>query len=311
MQIEPGEKEGLPLKEALKDYPGEVRFDEPVAPYTSLKIGGSAEAMVFPRSSAEVVLLMERIVQHRLSYFILGGGSNLIVRDGGIPGVVVHLKHLSRITFQEPEILLADAGVSYPKLSTEAMARGLSGLEFAAGVPGTVGGAVAMNAGIPGEETASVLSSVTLVDEEAKVRTLPKEAIQFGYRTAALPKGIVTSASFRLTPAAPAEVEQKLKRLLKRRRETQPLSYPNVGSVFTNPPGDYAGRLVESVGLKGFRIGDAQISERHGNFIVNLGDAKAGDVLALIGEMRTRVKAAHGIDLELEAKVVGRDSQWR
>lgn len=307
MQMEPDKKEGLPLKEALKDYPGEVRFDEPVAPYTSLKVGGPAEAMVFPRSSAEVVLLMERIGQHRLPYFILGGGSNLIVRDGGIPGVVVHLKHLSRIAFQEPDTLLADAGVSYPKLSTEAMAKGLSGLEFAAGIPGTVGGAIAMNAGIPGEETASVLSSVTLVDEEARVKTLPKEAIQFGYRTAALPKGIVTSASFRLTLAAPAEVEQKLKRLLKRRRETQPLSFPNVGSVFTNPPGDYAGRLVESVGLKGFRIGDAQISERHGNFIINLGNAKAGEVLALIAEMQTRVKERHGIDLELEARVVGRD----
>lgn len=307
MQIEPGEKEGLPLKEALKDYPGEIRFDEPIAPYTSLKIGGPAEAMVFPRSSAEVILLMERIGQHRLPYFILGGGSNLIVRDGGIPGVVVHLKHLSRIAFQEPDTLLADAGVSYPKLSTEAMAKGLSGLEFAAGIPGTVGGAIAMNAGIPGEETASVLSSVTLVDEEARVKTLPKEAIQFGYRTAALPKGMVTSASFRLTLAAPAEVEQKLKRLLKRRRETQPLSFPNVGSVFTNPPGDYAGRLVESVGLKGFRIGDAQISERHGNFIINLGNAKAGEVLALVAEMQTRVKERHGIDLELEAKVVGRD----
>lgn len=307
MQMEPDKKEGLPLKEALKDYPGEVRFDEPVAPYTSLKVGGPAEAMVFPRSSAEVVLLMERIGQHRLPYFVLGGGSNLIVRDGGIPGVVVHLKHLSRIAFQEPDTLLADAGVSYPKLSTEAMAKGLSGLEFAAGIPGTVGGAIAMNAGIPGEETASVLSSVTLVDEEARVKTLPKEAIQFGYRTAALPKGIVTSASFRLTLAAPAEVEQKLKRLLKRRRETQPLSFPNVGSVFTNPPGDYAGRLVESIGLKGFRIGDAQISERHGNFIINLGNAKAGEVLALIAEMQTRVKERHGIDLELEARVVGRD----
>lgn len=311
MQIEPGEKEGLPLKEALKDYPGEVRFDEPVAPYSSLKVGGPAEAMVFPRSSAEVVLLMERIAQHRLPYFILGGGSNLIVRDGGIPGVVVHLKHLSRITFQEPETLLADAGVSYPKLSTEAMAKGLSGLEFAAGIPGTVGGAVAMNAGIPGEETASVLSSVTLVDEEAKVRTLAKETIPFGYRTAALPKGIVISASFRLTPAPPAEVEEKLKRLLRRRRETQPLSFPNVGSVFTNPPGDYAGRLVESVGLKGLRVGDAQISERHGNFIINLGNAKAGEALALIEEMRKRVQEQYGVSLELEAKVVGRDSQWR
>lgn len=307
MQMEPEKREGLPLKEALKDYPGEVRFDEPVAPYTSLKVGGPAEALVFPRSSAEVVLLMERIGRYRLPYFVLGGGSNLIVRDGGIPGVVVHLKHLSRITFQEPDILLADAGVSYPKLSTEAMAKGLSGLEFAAGIPGTVGGAIAMNAGIPGEETASVLISVTLVEEEAKVKTLPKEAIRFGYRTAALPKGMVTSASFRLTPAAPAEVEQKLKRLLKRRRETQPLSYPNVGSVFTNPPGDYAGRLVESVGLKGFRIGDAQISERHGNFIINLGNAKAGEVLALIAEMQARVKERHGTDLELEAKVVGGD----
>ncbi|MBI3802320.1 MAG: UDP-N-acetylmuramate dehydrogenase [Nitrospirae bacterium] len=293
------------IKKALNGYPGEVRFAEPMAPYTSLKVGGPAEAMVFPESVSEVVFLILRIAHERLPYFILGGGSNLIVGDGGVPAVVIHLNRLNRISYEEEGLLLAEAGVSYPKLATEAMALGLSGLEFAAGIPGTVGGAVAMNAGIPGEETAAVLQEVSLVDEAGDLRTLSKETIRFEYRTAALPKGIIVSAAFRLTPAPAEQVEEKLRRLLKRRRETQPLAFPNVGSVFKNPPGDFAGRLVESVGLKGHQIGDAQISERHGNFIVNLGQAKAGDVLALVELMQTRVKAQCGIDLALEAKVVG------
>ncbi len=301
----------MTLEETLKDYPGEVRFEEPVAPYTSLKIGGPAEAIVFPKSEREVSILMKCIARDRLPYFVLGGGSNLIVRDAGIPGIVIHLKYLNRIIFQEPDILLADAGVLYPRLATAALEKGLSGLEFAVGIPGTVGGAVAMNAGIPGDETASVLKSVTLIDEEGAVRRFAKEEIRFGYRTAALPRGVVTAASFRLIPAPVPQIDEKFRRLLKRRRETQPLSLPSFGSVFVNPPGDFAGRLIESVGLKGYRIGDAQISEKHANFIVNLGKASSEEVLALIETARERVVRERGVRLELEAKVVGRGKQCR
>lgn len=295
------------FRKVFEGYPGEVRLNEPIAPYTSMKIGGPADAMVFPKSVSDLVDLMARLTRYALPYFVLGGGSNLLVRDGGIGGVVIHPKLLNRIGTESATALTAEAGVSYPKLSLFAAEKGLSGLEFAVGIPGTVGGAVVMNAGIPGEETASVLSGITLVDEAGKVQRLRKEQVAFGYRSAALPKGVVVSASFSLSPAPAAEIDEKIKRLLQRRRETQPLSFPNVGSVFKNPAGDFAGRLVEAAGLKGRRSGAAQISERHGNFIINRGEATAKEVLALIGEIRQKVQAEFGILLEPEVKVVGRE----
>ena len=169
-----------------------------------------------------------------------------------------------------------------------------------------MGGAIAMNAGIPGEETAAVLKEIVLADDAGRVQRLRKEEIAFGYRSAALPKGVVVSASFSLSPAPAAEIDEKMKRLLQRRRETQPLSFPNVGSVFKNPEGHFAGKLIEAAGLKGRRSGSAQISEKHGNFIVNCGGATAKEVLALIVEIRQRVRDESGILLEPEVKVVGR-----
>ena len=164
-----------------------------------------------------------------------------------------------------------------------------------------------MNAGIPGEETASVLKEVTHVDDRGTVRTFPKEALRFGYRSAALPRGVVVSASFHLAPAPKERIAEKLKGLMGRRRETQPLNFPNVGSVFKNPKESSAGKLIEEVGLKGSRAGDAQVSEKHGNFIINLGAAKAGEVFALIKKIGRAVEKEKGITLELEVKIVGRD----
>src|SRR5581483_827758 len=294
------------FRKVFEGYPGEVRLNEPIAPYTSMKIGGPADAMVFPKSISDMVDLLERLNRSALPYFVLGGGRSLLIRDGGIAGVVIHLKHLNRIETAGPAGLTAQAGAPYPKLSLFAAERGLSGLEFAVGIPGTVGGAVAMNAGIPGEETAAVLEEIILADGAGGVRRVPKEEIAFGYRSAALPKGVIVSASFSLSPAPVAEIDEKMKRLLQRRRETQPLSYPNVGSVFKNPEGDFAGRLIEAAGLKGRRSGGAQISEKHGNFIINRGEATAEAVLALIEEIRQKVRAEFGILLEPEVKVVGR-----
>ncbi|HIE65057.1 MAG: UDP-N-acetylmuramate dehydrogenase [Nitrospira sp.] len=296
------------LSEALEDYTGEIRWKEPIAPYTSFKVGGPAEVMVFPKTVSEVAFLMNRISSHQLPWFILGGGSNLLVRDGGIKGVVLHLKHLQQIEEKGSGLLVAEAGVSFPKLSTTSKEKGLSGLEFAIGIPGTVGGAVVMNAGIPNEETEAVLKELTLVDEAGKIQPYSRADIPFGYRSAHLPKGVVVSASFQLRPASVRQIDEKMKYLLKRRRETQPLSFPSVGSVFKNPEKGYAGKIIEACGLKGSRCGDAQISERHGNFIVNCGSAKAEDVLDLIHRVRERVLEVEGILLEPEVKVVGVDS---
>lgn len=303
---EAGTEEG-DLRKLFGDFSGELCFDAPMAPYTSLKIGGPADLIVFPASIPELAAVMEKITRHRLSFFVLGGGSNLLVKDGGLAGVVIHLKHFSRITLTGDSQIVAEGGVSYPKLSTYAMEKGLSGLEFAAGIPGTVGGAVAMNAGIPGEETASLLKEVVHVGLDGSVRTLDTQKLRFGYRSSALPSGVVASATFRLAAASVAQVETKLKALLKRRRETQPLSFPNVGSVFKNPKPAFAGALIEQAGLKGHRIGDAQVSEKHANFIVNRGKATAKEVIALIDEIREKVSERHGIVLEPEVKIVGRD----
>lgn len=293
------------LHEALDAYPGEIRWNEPIAPYTSFKVGGPAEAMVFPKTTLEVSFLMNQISSHKLPWFILGGGSNLLVRDGGIEGVVLQLKHLQQIREKDDGIIFAEAGVSFPKLSTTAKEKGFSGLEFAVGIPGTVGGAVVMNAGIPNEETEAVLKELTLVDDTGEIKTYVRARVPFGYRSAHLPKGVVISASFQLEAAPVEQIEEKMKRLLKRRRETQPLSFPSVGSVFKNPEKGYAGKIIEACGLKGSCLGGAQISKRHGNFIINQGAARAEDVLGLIRMTQKRVQEMEGIILEPEVRVVG------
>ncbi len=315
----------------FEGYEGRVLFNEPMAPYTSLKIGGPSEAMVFPESVEAVAALVKRIGGD-VPIFVLGAGSNLLVLEGGIAGVVMHLGKLNQGVLTSDTTFYAEAGLSFPRLSMYVEKQELSGLEFAAGIPGTVGGAIAMNAGIsqrPGlmaEETAAILKEATLISPEGEITTLPREALPFSYRSAGLaPGAIVLSAEFRLQKSALREIEKKRFDLLRRRRATQPLSYPNAGSIFKNPhpppnlphkggggegrEGDdvlSAGRLIESVGLKGHQIGGAQISERHGNFIINLGTATATDVMALIQLAKERVLLETGILLETEIKIVGR-----
>ncbi len=295
------------LKTLFKSFNGKIRWDEPLSRYTSLKVGGSADLMVFPRSVSELSSLMQLLSKHHLSYFVLGAGSNILIKPGGVKGVVIHLKHLNRVKLLDEHRLEAEAGLSYPKLAIYAMEKELSGLEFAAGIPGMVGGAVVMNAGIPNLETAPLLESISLVDEKGKLCKISAEKLKFGYRSAKLPKGVIVSAIFTLSTAPRETVEKTMKAYLKRRQETQPLSFSNCGSVFKNPPGLHAGRLVDQSGLKGYRIGDAEISERHGNFIINRGGAKAEDCIALIEKMKETVLDLFGVALELEVKVIGQD----
>jgi UDP-N-acetylmuramate dehydrogenase len=290
----------------FEGYEGRVLFNEPLAPYTSLKIGGPAEAIVFPESVEEVSALVKRI-GGAVPIFVLGAGSNLLVLEGGIAGVVIHLGKLNQGVLTSDTTFYAEAGLSFPRLSMYVEKQELSGLEFAAGIPGTVGGAIAMNAGIPTEEVAAILKEVTLIGPEGDITTLPREAIPFSYRSVGLtPGSIVLSAEFRLQKSALREIEKKRFDLLRRRRATQPLSYPNAGSIFKNPKNLSAGSLIEVVGLKGHQIGGAQISERHGNFIINLGTATATDVMALIQLARERVLLEKGVQLETEIKIVGR-----
>lgn len=292
---------------ALQNFSGEICWDAPLAPYTSLKVGGPADVLLFPRSVAEVTHLMEVFSEHRLPYFILGNGSNLIVKDGGIEGAVLHLKHLNRIERIDERQLFAESGVSYPKLALYALDEGLSGLEFAAGIPGSVGGAVVMNAGVPDAETAQRLESVTLIKSSGDTCHLSARELTFFYRKTTLPEGVLVSAVFDLTETPADVIRAKMKQFLKRRQLTQPLQFPNCGSVFKNLPNHAAGALIEAAQLKGFRAGNAEISSQHANFIINRGSATAADCLALIAKMRDTVAHLQGITLELEVKVVGRN----
>ena len=299
-------KGATPMKELLKGIAAPFQLDEPMAPYTSLKIGGKADLIVYPQSVSELSLLRQAIASAGATSFVLGKGSNLLVQDGGIRGVVISLKHLNRME-REGHDVIAEAGVSFPRLAIYAMEAGLSGLEFAIGIPGTVGGAVAMNAGISGMETGSFIETIRAVDSDGQVGEMDKGALEFGYRSASLRDRVVVSARFHLTPAPRNEIELRMKEHLEHRRKKQPLAFFNAGSIFKNPPGQFAGEMIERAGLKGYRMGKAEVSAQHANFIVNRGAATARNVLDLIAFISESVQKMSGITLALEIKIVGNE----
>lgn len=292
------------LREVLADLRGDVQYEVPLAPFTSLKIGGPAEALVTPCDLEDLRELMKKLRQYSITWTVLGG-TNVLVQDRGIRGVVVSLSNLSHIREESEDLLFAEAGVRMPVLLQHAVNRSLSGLEWAAGIPGTVGGGVAMNAGTHLGEMKDVIHAVQMITLEGDLVTVPKTAVKFTYRYAALPSGIVSGAWFALAKASRKKIETVTKQYLQYRKNTQPLTRPNAGSVFKNPPGNSAGKLIEEAGLKGERIGDAQISLKHGNFIVNLGRARATDVVLLVKKAQQTVFHHAGIMLELELKIIG------
>ncbi len=297
-------------RRALQDLLGErVRFDVPMARYTSLRVGGPADAVAEPADRAELQGVLRLCAAHRLPHTLIGAGFNTVCLDGGLPGVVLHLGRLRRLEERPGRLLRAEAGVSHSQVANFCMQRGFAGLEFAAGVPGTVGGWVAMNAGIPGREMGDVVRELEVASPGGdRIRHLPREALHFRYRALrGLAAGsVIVSALFAVELSTPASVRAEVGRLLERRARTQPLSVPSCGSVFKNPPGDFAGRLIESAGLKGRRIGGAEISKLHANFIANVDRATAGDVLALMDEAQRLVLRATGRHLEPEVRIVGR-----
>lgn len=292
------------LASAVAGLRGVVRFNAPLKEYTSFRIGGPADVLVEPADVDDVVRLVTQTRTERLPIFVLGG-TNVLVRDKGIRGVVVSLEKLRRIK-EEPEfVLYAEAGVGMPTLIGHAIRRSLAGLEWAAGIPGTVAGCVVMNAGTRLGEMKDSVKAVRVVSPKGALIDCPAEAITFGYRQAALPPGIVVGVWLQLRPGVKAEIEKVVKDYLHYRRETQPLTLPSAGCVFKNPLNDSAGRVVDAAGLKGASVGDAQVSTKHANFIVNQGHASSKDVLSLIKKVRTQVARTIGITLELELKVVG------
>ncbi|MFQ5418434.1 MAG: UDP-N-acetylmuramate dehydrogenase [Myxococcota bacterium] len=297
-------------RERLEDALGErVRFGVPLSRHTSLRVGGPAGALATPANRNELAQLLGVCSDHRIEHAVLGSGFNTLVLDGGFDGVVIRMSRWRRLEERPGHALRTDTGVSHAQVTNFCVERGLSGLEFACGIPGSVGGWVAMNAGIPGRETCDVLREVEVMSPTGTtIRHMKVGDLRFAYRALrGLAAGsLILSALFEVEIATPESVRAEVERLLALRGDAQPLNLPSCGSVFKNPPGDFAGRLIESVGLKGRAIGGAQISPMHANFITNSGGATAGDVLALIEEAQKKVFDETGVRLVPEVRIVGR-----
>jgi UDP-N-acetylmuramate dehydrogenase len=281
-----------------------VSFQAPLREYTSFKIGGPADVVVEPADIEDVCRVVQQARTHRIPLFVLGG-TNLLIRDGGIRGIVISLVRLREIKEESGSVLYAEGGVGMPTLIGYAMRRSLSGLEWAAGIPGTVAGCVVMNAGTKLGEMKDSVKAVRMVNSKGQIVDVEAAQVRFEYRRALLPRGIVVGVWLQLKKGVRSEIERVVKDYLHYRRDTQPLALPSAGCVFKNPSNDSAGRLIEAVGLKGARVGDVEVSTKHANFMVNRGQASAADVLALIGKVRSAIRRRAGVRLDLELKVVG------
>lgn len=305
--MENGQFRGL-VRELCARVAGEIVPGASLARFTSLRVGGRADLLICPASLPDLLEAVRFLHRRKVPYLLLGRGSNLLVREGGVDGVVLRVGRGCRELRVQGNRLLAGAGTPLAQLAWVAARHGLAGLEFAVGIPGSVGGAVAMNAGAHGGCVADVLEAAHLVGPGGEVNRVPAAELDLGYRTSRVlrEKQAVVAAEFRLVPGEPGAIRRRMLANLEARNATQPLAWPSAGSVFRNPPGAYAARLIEAAGLKGFTVGGAQVSEIHANFIVNRGGATAGDVLAVIEAVRARVREQHGVELELEIQVVGR-----
>jgi len=292
------------VAEALAIF-GKVLIDEPMNRHTSFRVGGSADYLVVPTSTRQVPGLMTSARNLGLPVTVMGNGTNTLVLDGGIRGVVIRLSACSAITRLGADSLVAEGGVPFPRLAREASRLGLSGLEFAAGIPGTVGGAVRMNAGAHGADLSDILECIDLATPAGDVLTIPADRLGLAYRSSSLPAGVMLNAVFQLKMGNRERILKTTQVNMDRRGRTQPILTPNAGSFFKNPPGDHAARLIEEAGCKGWEEGDAEISTLHANFIVNHGRASARQVLALADRVREQVAKSFGVLLEMEVKTVG------
>ncbi len=285
---------------------GELKCDEPMSRHTSWRVGGPADEFFVPADRADLIEYIAALPSD-VAVTWAGLGSNLLVRDRGVRGAVVCThKGLEAVKYLGDCAIYAEAGVPGAKIARFSVRHGLSGAEFLAGIPGTLGGALAMNAGAFGGETWSVVRRVDTLDRTGRVHTRDREEFTIGYREVKLPaQEWFLSAELTLTRGDPSAGRARIKALLAKRSESQPIQIPNAGSVFRNPPGQFAAQLIEACGLKGLVRGRAQVSERHANFIVNLGGARAADIEALIEVMQAEVEARFGVRLDPEVRIIG------
>lgn len=293
----------------IKEFPEiDIKKQEPLSKYTFTHTGGVADWLAFPSDVDQVQALVKFAQSHDLPLTVIGNASNLIVRDGGIAGLVMIITKMDQITVTGNQVH-AQAGATYIKTTQVARDHGLTGLEFAAGIPGSVGGAVFMNAGAYGGETKFAVSSATVMSSDGEIQELSNDQLDFGYRHSSIQDnhGIVLAATFTLKPGDKDAIAAKMDELNARRAAKQPLDLPSCGSVFKRPTGYFAGKLIHDAGLQGYTSGGAQVSKKHAGFIVNIDHGTATDYLNVIHHVQKVVKAKFGVSLQTEVRIIGRD----
>ena len=295
--------------ERLKQAVGAGIFltDEPMSRHTTFRTGGPADIYIEPSGVEELKQVLDICREENVAYTIIGNGSNLLVGDGGYRGVLISFgKPFAQVTIEGAQVRTG-AGALLSAVAKQVLNASLTGFEFAAGIPGTIGGAVVMNAGAYGGELCQVLREATVLTPEGEVKTLPAEELELGYRTSCVQKNgyIVLEAVLQLQPGNADDIRVVMDDLASKRREKQPLEYPSAGSTFKRPEGHFAGRLIQNAGLRGFRVGGAQVSEKHCGFVINRDHATSADILSLCRQVQEKVKAQSGVELELEVKLLG------
>lgn len=296
------------LLSALKaKQPGQVLVQEPMSQHTSFHIGGPADILVIPSSVQGLLQVLELARTWQVPVTVIGNGTNLLVRDKGIRGLVIKLGNAIKEWQVESSRITFSSGLSLAMAAHVALDAGLTGMEFAAGIPGSVGGAIYMNAGAYGGEMKNIVTEVTVLDRQGQTRIIPAGEMCFGYRSSAIQgtENLILAATVQLQPGDPEKITAKMADLAARRRDKQPLELPSAGSTFKRPAGNFAGTLIDKAGLKGFSVGDAQVSVKHAGFIVNTGHASCADVLQLITAVQEKVFASAGIHLEPEVLIIG------
>lgn len=283
-----------------------IFMQEPMKKHTTFRVGGPADVLVQPDETA-LAAILALCRQHHVSYSFIGNGSNLLVGDKGIRGVVIEMTDPMGNIEVDGTKITAQAGAMLSKIANTAASNGLGGMEFAAGIPGSVGGAVVMNAGAYGGEMKDIIEKVYVLDENGAQLELDRDALDLGYRHSCIPdkKYIVTKVVLELVPRNEAEIRSEMKELNEKRAEKQPLQYPSAGSTFKRPEGYFAGKLIMDAGLRGYQVGGAQVSEKHCGFVINKGDATAADICQLMRDVSDKVQAQFGVVLEPEVKMIG------
>ena len=285
----------------------QVKADEPMKIHTTFRVGGPAQFFVMPRTVEELQKVLVLCKEEKIPYYIVGNGSNLLVSDQGFAGIIIQIGREMNAVKVEGNVIRAQAGALLSGIANVALEAELAGFEFAAGIPGTLGGACVMNAGAYGGEMKDILREVTVLNPEGEVVTIPKEKLELGYRTSVIAKKgyIVVEAVMELHLGKKEEIRAFMNELRNKRVTKQPLEYPSAGSTFKRPEGYFAGKLIQDAGLRGFRVGGAQVSEKHCGFVINTGDATAADVAELIRQVTEKVEAAFHVTLEPEVKRLG------